>query len=223
MMDDYSKCKADPSADDFVDRFKQLHSDFREPFFLSKVPRKSILTYIVLTYDIHSPYVIKYKDWVLRRRETAKASGFKIYYGKYLEDVENIILGKTDATNKIIVRYLFLQNDMEFVKLQSYQSLYYGQIVSSMNPAGLKPMDSAKLRSNIEELSVEIKVLEKAIFYGNETKDMLLALYNFVGNITYNFRPEEIAEKKGKGEEIVDESPYKDKYKPEKLGFLDNE
>jgi len=222
-MDDYSKCKVDPSAKNFVKRFKQLHNDFKEELFLTDVAEKSAFTYIVLTYDIHSPYVEKYKDWVTRRRETAKVSGFKTIRGKYIKGAENIILGQLESVNKFIVRYLFLQNDMEFVKLQSFQALYYSQIILSMNPGGIKPADSARLRLNIEELSVEIKALEKSIYSGNETKDMLLALYDFVGNISYNFRPEEIAEYKEVGEEIVDESPYSKGYKPAKLVYLDDE
>jgi len=223
-MDDYSKCKVDPSAPDFVDRFKQLHPDFEETLLLLDVTAKSLFTYIVLTYDIHSPFVEKYKDWALRRRETAKAAGFKIVKGSYVKEAENIIIGRMAAINRIIVRYLFLQNDLEFVKFQSYQALYHNQVVESMNPSNIKPNEAAKLRSNIDELSGEIKNLQKSIFSGNESKNMLTALYDFVANISYDFRPEQIAEKKEKGEAIVDESPYGKKYKkPEKLNFLDDE
>jgi len=222
-MSDYSKCKADPSADDFVDRFKQLHPDFKEFLFLSDVSEKSLFTYIVLTFDIQSPFVQKYKDWVSRRRETAKESGFRVERGKYLKEVESIIMGRIVSVNKVIVRYLFIQNDLDFIRLQGYQSLYYGQILQSMSSASVKPADSAKLRTNIEELSGEIKILEKSIFSGDESKNMLMALYDFVANITYDFRPEDIADKKDKGEEIVDEIPYGKKYKLDKLVFLDDE
>ena len=61
-MDDYSKCKVDPSAPDFVDRFKQLHPDLSADFLLKKVSEKSLFTFIVLTYDMNSPFVEKYKD-----------------------------------------------------------------------------------------------------------------------------------------------------------------
>jgi hypothetical protein len=221
-MADYSKCKIDPSAPDFEDRFKQLHPDFREDLFLDKVSEKSLFTYIVLTYDINSPFVEKYKDWALRRRETAKASGFKVHKGKYTGGAEDIILGRNRAANKAIVRYLFLQNDLEFVKFQGYQALYYNQVVESMSSSNIKPNEAAKLRSNIDELSGEIKLLQKNIFSGNETKDMLMALYDFVANITYDFRPEQIAERKDKGEEVVDDSPYGKKYKTDTLNFIDD-
>ena len=223
-MDDYSKCKVDPSAPDFVDRFKQLHPDFREFLLLSDVSESSLFTYIVLTYDIHSPFVEKYKDWALRRRETAKAAGFKVVKGEYVKEAESIIIGRSSSINRIIVRYLFLQNDLEFVKFQSYQALYYRQVVESMSSSSIKPADSAKLRSNIDELSGEIKALQKSIFSGNESKNMLMALYDFVANITYDFRPEQIADKKEKGEEVVDDLPYGKRHKKtEKLVFLDDE
>jgi hypothetical protein len=222
-MSDYSKCKVDPSTDDFVDRFKQLHPDFEEFLLLSEVSERSLFTYIVLTYDINSPFVEKYKDWALRRRETAKASKFKIIKGAYVKEAESIIIGATPSINRIIVRYLFLQSDLEFVKFQSYQSLYYRQVVESMSSASIKPGDATKLRQNIEELSGEIKILQKSIFSGNESKNMLMALYDFVANLTYDFRPEQIADKKQEGEEVTEENPYGKKYKPDKLEFVDDE
>ena len=222
-MDDYSKCKVDPSASGFVDRFKGLHPDLEKNLFLTEVSEKSLFTYIVLTYDMNSPFVEKYKDWALRRRETAKASEFKIYRGKYQEEAEGIILGKSASVNRIIVRYLFLQNDLEFAKFQGYQALYYNQIVESMNASNIKPNDAAKLRSNIDDLSGEIKTLQKNIFSGNETRDMLRSLYDFISNISYDFRPEQIAEKKDTGEDVVDDPPYGKKQRmTERLTFVND-
>jgi hypothetical protein len=222
-MDDYSKCKVDPSDPKFVDRFKQLHPDLEEDLRLVQVSEKSLFTYIVLTYDMNSPFVEKYKDWALRRRETAKASSFSITRGSYNVEAENIILGKTAEVNRFIVRYLFLQNDLEFVKFQSYQALYYNQVIESMKAGGIKAAEAKALRVNIDDLAGEVKVLQKSIFSGNETKDMLRSLYDFVANITYDFRPEQIADKKDNGEEVVDDVPYGKKHREtEKLGFLDD-
>ena len=222
-MNDCSKCKVDPSAPDFVDRFKGLHPDLGENLFLVQVSEKSLFTYIVLTYDMNSPFVEKYKDWALRRRETAKASGFRIERGAYNVEAENIILGKTAKVNKVIVRYLFLQNDLEFVKFQSYQALYYNQVVESMKAGSIKASEAKALRMNIDDLAGEVKSLQKSIFSGNETRDMLRSLYDFVANITYDFRPEQIADKKDNGEAVVDDLPYGKRHKrTEKLRFVDD-
>jgi len=222
-MDDYRKCKVDPSAPDFVDRFKQLHPDFEEELILKEVTEKSLFTYIVLTYDVNSPFVIKYNDWSFRRRETAKAAGFRIAAGKYIKEAENIIVGRMAVTNRMAVRYCFLQNDPDFIKLQSYQALLRNQIVESFNTSNIKATEAAKLKNNIDVLTKETKVLQKSIFSGNETKDMLKTLYAFIDNISYDFRPEDIATKKEEGEPVVDEFPYGKKYKPEKLKFLDDQ
>ena len=221
-MNDYSKCKVDPSAFDFVDRFKQLHPDFQEDLELKEVTESSLFAYIVLTYDIYSPFVEKYKIWAHRRRETAKAAGFKIYGGKYLKEAENIIVGRSDVVNKIIVRYLFLQNDLEFIKFQSYQSLYFKQVEASMSIRTLTPSELKTLKGNIDVLSSEIKDLQKLIFSGNESKNLLMAIYDFAANITYDFRPEDVAEKKETEEDVVNENPYKKGYKPDNLVYLDD-
>ena len=220
-MNDYSKCKVDPSAHDFVDRFKQLHPDFQVDLELKEVKESSLFTYVVLTYDIYSPYVERYKNWAHRRRETARASGFKVNGTKYLKEAEEIIVGRSDVVNKIIVRYLFLQNDLEFIKFQSYQSLYFRQIEASMSTRTLTPSELKTLKGNIDALSSEIKDLQKLIFSGDESKNLLMAIYDFAANITYDFRPEDIAEKKESEEEIVNENPYK-RYKPDDLVYLDD-
>lgn len=223
MNIEYRKCLADPSIKKFPERFRKLHPDFKEKLELASVSDKSVFAYIVFTYDIHSPFVEKYKDWAQRRRETSKACGFIALRGEYNKEIENIILGKNEQVNKFITRYLFIQNDTDFIKLQSYMAMFYSQIMSSMGAdTKMTPGDFQKMKGNIDQLSTEIKILQQSVFSGNESKEMLSALYDFVANISYDFKPEDIARKKEGGENIVDDDPYRD-YSPETLRLVDDE
>ena len=75
---------------------------------------------------------------------------------------------------------------------------------------------------NIDKLSTDIKSLQTAIFHGDESKEMKMALYDFVAKISLDIRPEDIADKKLKGEEIVDDEPYPG-YDKDKMTFLGDE
>ena len=218
----YIKCKVNPEADDFIDRFKKLHPDLGAEITLDKVSEQSLFTYIVLTYDVESPYVIKFSDWAQRRRETAKASKMPMRDNRYHPEAEDIILGHNPQTNRMIARYLFLQNDIDFIKYQSYQALYYTQVKLSLEADYDNPAHYDKLKENIEKLSENIRMLQNAIFHGDETKELKKSLYDFVARISLDIRPEHRADKIEKGEDVVDDNPYIN-YTPRKLTFADDE
>lgn len=219
----YFRCKADPNAPDFVRKFEELHPEFKEDLFFEKVSRRSFFSYIVLTYDIESPLVIKYKDWAARRRETAKLSAFPKEGIHYTKEVENIILAKNKRANKMMLRYMFLQSDVEFLQFQSYQSLFYRQIKESIEKDFDNPSSYEKLKKNIDVLTIEIRSLQQTIFSGDESKELKKALYDFVSKITLDFRPEDRALKLESGEPVVDESPYPKDYVVDKMTFNNDE
>lgn len=219
----YPRCKADPSAPDFVKKFEELHPEFKEELYFDKVQRRSFFSYVVLTYDVESPFVIKYKDWATRRRESSKLCAFPKEGIHYTKEVENIILGKNPRANKIILRYLFLQNDVDFLQFQSYQSLFYRQLKESMEKDFDNPGHYEKLKKNIDTLASEIKSLQKAIFNGDESKELKKALYDFVSKITLDFRPEHRASRIEDGEPVVDDKPYPDDYEVDEMTFNNDE
>jgi len=223
MLDGCDKCKVDPTISGFVERFISLHKDMSTDLFLGEVNRDDVFKYIILTYDVKSPYVLKYKEWAQRRRETAKESGFPTKEGKYIPEAERIILGKNQNVNKLIIRYLFLQNDIDFIRYQSYQALYFKQIKDSLEKDFEKPSDYDKLKQNIDILADELKSLQNAIFFGDETGELKKALYDFAGKISTDFRPEDVAKRLNEEKPIVDEEPYPKDYKVSDLKFIGDE
>ena len=64
--------------------------------------------------------------------------------------------------------------------------------------------------------------MQTAIFHGDESKEMKMALYDFVAKISLDIRPEDIAERKLKGEDVVDDEPYPG-YTTGKMTFIGDE
>ena len=212
----------DPDKPGFVKELEGLHPDFREELFV-KIPKDVVFKYIIITYDVESPYVIKYNDWATRRREAAKAAGFPKNGKHYTDESEKIILGKVSTVNTVLLRYIFLQNDIDFIKYLTKQVAYSRQVRLSIEQLYEDPRKYDQLQNNIDKLSDEIKLLRKSIFHGDETRDLMKSLYDFTQKISLNFRPEDVANKKENGEDIVDNKPYPDGYDVDEMKFLGDE
>jgi len=223
-MSPYSKCKVDPESSGFVKEFEDLHPDFKEDLFLGRTSRNSVFRFIVLMYDIESPYVIKYKDITTRRMQVARNCQFPKNGVEYDPEAERLVLGKNPRINKVALRYMFLQNDIEFLQYQSYQIMLYKQLKNTLDANYDDPSKYTKLKTSIDELSAELKKMQVIIFHGDESKDMKRSLYDFASKINLDFRPEHRAKRIENGEKAVDESPYPDSYDGEqKLTFNNDE
>lgn len=223
-MSQYRLCKVDPNSPDFVKNFEDLHPDFREDLYLGKVSRYSVFRYVVLMYDVESPYVIKYKDITTRRMQVAKDCNFPRNGIEYDPEAERVVLGKNQRTNKVALRYMFLQNDIDFLQYQSYQIMYYKQLKNTLEADYDDPAKYTKLKNSIDELSGELKKLQTIIFHGDESKEMRKALYDFASKINLDFRPEHRGKRIENGEKAVDASPYPKDYDGEqKLTFNGDE
>jgi len=222
---DFSLCLADPTKNSFVGDFELLHEDLRGKGTVESVSLVSLYKYIVATYDKESPFVVKYKDWSQRRKVTAKYAGFQIdkETGRYKKEAERIILGLNGNVTAIVIRYLFLQNDVDFINLAGYQALYFKQMKAAFDMNYENPASYEKLQKNISYLSEIIKSIQRLIFRGDETNEYRMRLYEFANRISLDITPEDIAMKKESGENIVDFKPYEEGYEIEKLGFIGDE
>lgn len=218
----FGDCLVDIEGEDIVGKFKALHPKLNRPFELKMVSDESVVKYIVAMYDISSPFVRQYFDLRERRNHVAKYADFPKKGGHYIEEVEDIVAGKNSIANDLIVRYMFCQADIDFIQLQTYQHMYYDQVKATVGNAFEKPGDFEKLKKNIDSLTSDIKRLQRSVFEGNEIKNLRNWLYNFVENISTDFRPEDRAERLQNGEEVVDHNPYGD-YQPNELKFLGDE
>lgn len=161
-----------------------------------------IIRFIVLAYDKNSPLVKKeLVDVIERKKQAMYLSGYKVGdNGMFKEPILEVIAGEVEEVNHMALRYLKMQNNLDFMTMIHYIESH-SQILSSLNKSSeeeeedalaisdkkIKVIDKiAKVRDTIESLAD--KVFQKDV-----------DLYNFVGSFElkeknqYKITPEEWA------------------------------
>lgn len=222
MEKSFADCLVDIGVADFVKKFRSLHNDLDLEFGVSGISDKSIIKYIVSTYDMNSPFVIDFVNYAQRRKQTTKFANFPTEGNRWTLEADKIIMGNNLVVNRVVVRYLFLQGNLHFIRLNLYQALLFKQSIMIVQGGGDKPGDLEKLEKNVDGLTEKIEMLQKMVFHGDETDEYRKALYSFAENIRTDITPEDRADKLLKGEPIVDDVPFPG-YEVEQMHFLDDE
>ena len=207
--------------------FRELHEDFLN--FCTLRPDKlevstiNIVKFIVLCYDKESPVVDSGKKrWGDKKREAAEQSDLFINK-EFIPDAEAILYGKNLEVNRIIVRYLSLQFDSDFMMYVMLQEMLLNSTTQLMTFNFDKPSDAAKAKANVDEILKDLREYEEKIFSGGDVKELTKALYENAKKFTVSdLRPENVLSRREKGEPVVDEAPYGDGYIPEEQRFLDD-
>ena len=202
---DGSKFLIDPASDDelLISKFSQY------PEFCAGLPfdRMSGIRYIILMYDLNNNEIQGlFPDYMTRKRECARMSGFQVEKNRFSPDVENAILGRDPTFNKMILRYVRLFNNPDYV---SYVS-YYEMLIKTHETA-LGEVDSKEIsliRANIDNLRDRINSLTSSIFRGDDSEALRKELYKTMEEERLRLRPELMAERltkfhiEGKGFDI---------------------
>lgn len=154
-----------------------------------KVSRKGILRYIFFCFDMNSP-LQTVDDIMQRRHEAALLAGFTYEKGteSFDADEEKILLSKDPIVNLMIIQFLALLRNDDFMTLLSFQSNLY-----SLNGKIMSGKYDAKDIANIKILREEIKILKRDMQI--DTFDPLLrdSLYIFGEATRIKVSPESYA------------------------------
>ena len=150
-----------------------------------------VLKYIIFLYDINSEYRRLYPEYVVRKKETAIKAGFKLNKkSEFDADDEAVILGENADVNLLIMKFLKLFNNPDYILYVSFWELLGGEIVNSIKETD--PKIKKVIGDNIGKFGSAISRLEENIFGGKEILSMRNALYATLINERL-LRPEEIA------------------------------
>lgn len=206
--------------------FRDLHDDFHR-FCIQRPDKLDISTihivkFIILCYDKESEIVEKRKgQWPEKKRDAAIESGLLID-GELIAGASDILYGKNDIINRVIIRYLSMQFDKDFMMYVMLQELLLNASTQLMSFNFERPSDVAKAKTNVEGIIADIEAQEDKIFTGGDVKALTKALYENARKFTAtDLRPENIIGRIEKGEELVDNTPFGD-YKPEDQHFLND-
>ena len=215
------------SLESVIAGFKDLHSDFNE-FCVNRDDKLEIKTihivkFIVLCYDKESEIVESRKgQWAEKKRDAAIESGL-LKDGQLIKDADAVLYGKNDVVNRMIIRYLSLQFDKDFLMYVMLQELLLNATTQLLSFNFEKPSDASKAKQNVEAIIADIEAQEIKIFTGGDVKALTKALYENARKLTVtDLRPENVISRKTNGEELVDDKPYGN-YELDKQRFLDDE
>ena len=183
-----SKCLYDPLSKDLAEEMSG-----KLPMISSydgETPINSILKYLILMYDVQSPMHREVKEYYQRKRECAKAAGLPTKEGKWREDVAELLIGKNEWFNEIVVRYLALLALPEYTQLIAYLELLARRTRSVFDGT-----DDDKTHTIINTLTEKIKELTNKIFGSGENDEIQQArraLYELAEEDRVRMRPEDV-------------------------------
>lgn len=169
------------------------YDDFN-PSLDAKLSKQKVLRYIVLVFDKASPLKIKYLDPIERRVIAGKIVGFpETNTGKFITFYTSIIQSAITEINRMVITYLFIQNEADFMVLVAYEEALRIQAANLVDKIdeGEKTKD---IIANIDSLRKAIEKL-KAVFVESK-EDTLLErdVFIFTQSKRLRLRPEDYAD-----------------------------
>lgn len=187
---DGSKFLVDPrSSNEVIMGRLQHYPEFKEPLPFNK---HATFRYIILMYDINNVEIQGlYPDYMTRKRSCAVMAGFTVTKNRFSKDVEDALLGRNMEVNKMIIRYVRMFNNPEYVSYVSYWEMLIRNVELSMGED--EPRVITTIRQNIDNLRSQIGEITKNIFRGDDNENLRKQLYASMEEEKLKLRPEYMA------------------------------
>lgn len=185
-MASYSNYLYDPFDADTVRKLEQY-----EEFGFKAPDKVKVVRYIIIMYDLASDLKKLYEDLYERKRNAAILAGFELVDRVFEPWVESILVGKNDAVNDAILRYVRLSGIPDATAYLAYTEILHKQVL-----AAVKETDEKKLKviqDNIQNAMEHVRTFERRIFSGDEVENVRAALYRYAEKLRLNLRPEDKA------------------------------
>ena len=216
---DSSKLLFDIKSSDFVDKLKEKIPEFAS--YKGKIPEKKVFSWIVLMYDLNSPFWRDVGDYYERKRVIADLLEFPQKKGKWTDDAESILLGENEEVNAMIVEYIARFGMPEIYQLVAHLSLLSSETRKTISFKGDK--NSIQI---ITATGEEIRRLTRVVFHSGDYDEITSArnaLYAKAEKERLKLRPEDVVRLISEEGELPSEfNPYGD-YKIEKSKFIGDE
>lgn len=121
---------------------------------------------VVLCYDPNSPLVTRMQEIKQRKIEAFQLLNTKTYKdGRFSEDVDNIILGKNEKYNRMVLQYLKCIDNLAYCSMTFYLESYYDLLAQLQRQEG---KDLAQILILIEKIEAQVKRKSKEVFVQDE-------------------------------------------------------
>jgi hypothetical protein len=166
-----------------------IYPEFKETLTFNKV---SAIRYIILMYDLNNSEIqALYPDYMTRKRSCAMMAGFTVTKNRFAKEVEGAIIGMDQVFNRMIVRYIRLFNNPEYVSYVAYWEMLIKNVEMSMGEDNAQEL--TRIRGNIEGLRINIAKITEEVFRGDKTIELKKELYKSMEEERLALRPEDIA------------------------------
>lgn len=188
-----------------VNRIPHNRSIIKAFSLMSKVPefkkpisggleKNRVLRYIAFMYDKNSPFRRRFPDIMKRKIECAMHAGYKLEEGGIFSvSVEDMILGKNNAVNCIMVAFVRLHRNVKYSYLVSIEESFFF-LMEEIARGEMKNL--ARLKEIQEE--IENTILE--MLNEDDNPAAKEAIFKYIEEERLNLRPEDIARKARKKE-----------------------
>lgn len=204
-----------PIKKDLREAYKDFYSFPEYWTDLHDIDIRKVLRYIALVYDQKSPLNYVTTDIKKLKAKAADLAGFiKQEDGRYLSNVEAVLVCQNREVNKMIVRYVLQHRNALYERYVLYSGLYQNQMEAMI--AGEKV---SKL-SDFDALGDKLDEIRQQLFNQDKSKPLQDELQAFYFEDRLLLRPEDIAKKLAAlkpGETIV---PPPEKKKPREAPSL---
>lgn len=205
-----------PESANLLDKFPSL-AQWREFHVPSRHNINKVIRYIVAMYDKNGLIVMEQNG---SRRKTAalELAGWKRQSdtGEFRSDVIDIIDGKNEAINNMIVRYCKLQRSNKYSVIVGMSEMFYSILRKTVSGETVSPAELGKfeqLEKTLDERMVQ--------FLNNDaSKDLREDAFAIIELEKLDLNPEEIAVKLKEGKPAVRVTPYGPNYSPDKIRMI---
>jgi hypothetical protein len=190
---DFSKCLLNPCDDKAVAKFIKEYPEFAKEH--EGLNTRAVLTYIVLMYDRYSDMHELYADLTKKRKDAAFMAGFVLTKGRrFSAKVEDMLLGKVIDVNALIVKYVTLFYNPDYISYVCYWEMLYAETMRAMDSSATDSKELKETRTNITNLRKEINEIQKTLLIGDDTVALKKELYKYMEVQKLKLRPEDMAE-----------------------------
>lgn len=198
--------KDDLAIESLIDSYPEL----KENLDILEGQRIKIIRFIILFYDLNSDMKNYVPDFWERKRICANLAGFKLKDGKkYSKHVKDFLIGSNDIVNGMIIRYLLLFNNPDYIELKVATDMYQKQALKAMKLGVSAGLDTVKkINENLTNLNNKIKETTVLVFGGKESSKLEEKLYSEMERSRLEYRPEDIANVDAEGNKLKDYDKY---------------
>ena len=187
---------------------------------LKPLPPNKVIRYVMYMYDKGSPVIQKIDSIYKQKIEAAKLAGFKTKAsGTFSNAVDEMMVGYNHKVNHMIVRYLRLMRDEEFMQFRIYKEKLYSSLQKMQDTDD--PSTLSKIIAVNKSLTAVIDNIKVEFFQSGDAQQLIEVLYEQAEFEDLELTPEHIADRIEKGLAPVDVHPYGEDYEFEWYGEED--